>query len=151
MAGKLTRDALMARAAGMTREELLGLVGDLATDFETANRIANTQATAFGWCAEYEDRVNKYNEEFIVLKMDGRGKRMGNVRNVFAARRLAMGHVMSTCGRLGIELPEGSPAGVVRDHKALDDAHDKLVEQLTSPDPAENPQPFAPPGTPNPL
>lgn len=135
----LTRDELLVRAAGMTREELLGLVADLSADFEQANRIANTQATAFGWCGEYEDRVAGYNKDFKVLKMRGRvpdGSRM-TTRNVFAARRLIMGHVMSTCERHGIELPEGAWGGVVRDHKALDDAHGKLVEKLTAPDRSE--------------
>ena len=41
-------------------------------DWETLNRILNTQATAFGWCDEYEERVAKYNDEFQVLKLQGR-------------------------------------------------------------------------------
>jgi hypothetical protein len=151
----LTREDLLSQAADMTREELLDLVADLSADFVHANRIANTQATAFGWCAEYEDRVQKYNEEFKVLKMDGRGKRMGNARNVFAARRLSMGHVMSTCERLGVKLPEGAAwGGVVREPKELDTAHDELSQRLNAEapqDPAETPQPVAPTGTPSPL
>lgn len=136
MASELSRerDELLSRATAMTREELLVLVTDLADDFVQANRIANTQATAFGWCSEYEERVDGYNKDFKVLKMQGRtpkGSRP-SVRNVFAARRLVMGHVMSTCERHGIALPEGAWGGVVRDHKALEEAHDQLIEKLES-------------------
>lgn len=133
MASELTaaRDELIGRAVNMTREELLSLVIDLADDFVQANRIANTQATAFGWCNEYEERVEGYNKDFKVLKMSGRGPRT-SVRNVFAARRLIMGHVMSTCERHGITLPEGAWGGVVRDHKALEAAHAELAAKLES-------------------
>lgn len=133
MASELTdqRNDLVVRATNMTREELLQLVADLADDFVQANRIANTQATAFGWCNEYEERVEGYNRDFKVLKMRGRGPRT-SVRNVFAARRLVMGHVMSTCEKHGITLPEGAWGGVVRDHKALEAAHDQLIEKLDS-------------------
>jgi hypothetical protein len=136
MASNLTqqRDELVARAASMTREELVALVTDLADDFVQANRIANTQATAFGWCAEYEERLDGYNRDFKVLEMQGRTPKGArpSVRNVFAARRLVMGQVMSTCERLGVALPDGAWGGVVRDHKALESAHDQLVEKLDS-------------------
>lgn len=101
-------------------------------DWETLNRILNTQATAFGWCAEYEERMEKYNDEFLVLHLEGRVPKGTPItaRNAFAARRLIMGHVISTCERFGIELPEGCWGGVVRDHRALAAAHDQLIERI---------------------
>lgn len=128
----LTREQLIQRARSMTADELVELVDRLAGDLETAERIMNTQATAFGWCGEYEERVDKYNNDFDVFSMDGRlpqGRRL-STRNAFAARRMIMGHIISTCARHGIDLPEGAYGGVVRDHRALDDAHEVLLKTL---------------------
>lgn len=123
----------MASLDGMTREELIALVEDQRRDWETMNEFINTQATMFGWCDEYEERVLKYNRDFKVLKAHGRvpeGKRV-SVRNAFAARRLVMGHVINTLSQHGIELPDGALCGVVRDHKALNAAHEQIAQQFS--------------------
>lgn len=124
----------MASDDGLTRDELLALVADMRHDWAAMNRFINTQATAFGWCDEYEERLYKYNTEFRVFKADGRvpeGARIMH-RNAYAARRLTMGHVMSVFEKIGIELPTSAWAGVVRDHVALEAAKDALVERLTA-------------------
>jgi hypothetical protein len=113
----------------LTREELIELVEAMRDDWHTLNTILNTQATAFGWCGEYEERVDGYNKETRVLKMVGRGNRL-SVRNAYAARRLVMGHVMTTLERHGIELPKEAWGGVVRDYKALANSHEQLIERL---------------------
>jgi hypothetical protein len=41
-----------------------------------------------------------------------------------------MGHIMSTFEKYGIDMPEVAWGGVVRDHKALEAAHDQLLEKL---------------------
>jgi hypothetical protein len=117
---------------GLTREQLLRLVEDQRHDFETLNQILNTQATAFGWCDEYEERIEKYNREFRVSRVVGRFPEGTAVtaRNAYAARRLIMGHVINTLQRYGIAVPDGCWGGVVRDHKALAAAHDTLIEHL---------------------
>lgn len=122
----------MASDDGMTRDELLQLVDDQRADWETLNRILNAQATAFGWCGEYEERMERYNDETKVLKMRGRTPKGTpvSVRNAYAARRLIMGHVISTFERFGIGLPDDCLSGVVRDHRALGAAHDTLLEHL---------------------
>jgi hypothetical protein len=125
----------MADIDGLTRDELIQLIDDMNQDWGTLNRILNTQATAFGWCSEYEERVKKYNAETKVLKMHGRfpdGTQV-TVRNAYAARRLVMGHVINTLQRFGIDIPDGCWGGVVRDHRALDDAHNMLIEHLEAP------------------
>lgn len=131
----------MASDDGLTRDELLVLVEEqqieidnMRHDWAAMNRFVNTQATAFGWCDEYEERLYKHNSEFIVLKAHGRVPEGARVmsRNVYAARRLTMGHVMSIFERLGIELPTEAWAGVVRDPKALEAAKDVLIERLAA-------------------
>lgn len=122
----------MASDDGMTLDELQQLVDDMRSDWETFNRILNTQATAFGWCGEYEERMQLYNAETKVLKMHGRvpkGTQI-SVRNAFAARRIIMGHIISTFQRYGLELPENCWGGVVRDHRALADSYAALVDHL---------------------
>ena len=124
----------MASIDGMTRAELIERIHDMQHDWQKMNDFLTTQATAFGWCDEYEERLYKYNDSFRVLRAHGRvpeGKRV-SVRNAFAARRLIMGHVINTLGHYGIELPEGAWGGVVRDHKALAAAHEELVEHLST-------------------
>lgn len=123
----------MASDDALTRDELLALVADMRHDWAAMNRFVNTQATAFGWCDEYEERLYKHNCEFIVFKAEGRvpeGARIMH-RNAYAARRMSMGHVMSVFERLGITLPTTAFAGVVRDHIALDAAKDELIKRLS--------------------
>jgi hypothetical protein len=122
----LTRDELQQ----LTHEELLDVVDDMLEDWEHANRFLNTQATAFGWCYEYEDRIERYNPEFKVLKLRGRPGQRISVRQAFSARRGIMGHIMSTFEKYGIDMPEVAWGGVVRDHKALEAAHDQLLDKL---------------------
>lgn len=151
----------MANLDGMTRDELIALVEDMRHDWDLMNEFINTQATMFGWCDEYEERLLKYNPSFRVLQAHGRypdGKRV-SVRNAFAARRLVMAHVVNTLSQHGIELPEGALCGVVRDHKALNAAHEKLAAHLRSAEeieeedvtPVEMPLSFMSPGTDTPL
>ena len=117
---------------GMSREELLELIADMRHDWAFFNQILNTMANSFGWCAEFEDRMNAYNSEMKVLQMRGRadaGKRV-STRNAYAARRMSMGHIMTTCQRLGVGLPDVGRQGIVADHEALDAARDALAERL---------------------
>lgn len=134
----------MASHDGMTRAELIELINDMRDDWATFNRILNTQATAFGWCGEYEERMEQYNTETKVLKMQGRvpkGKSV-STRNAYAARRLIMGHAMTTFQRLGMDPPEdGLDGRVASDHRALAKSHDTLVAQLfKQPSKHEEPQ-----------
>jgi hypothetical protein len=119
----------------LTHDELIQLVEYQRHDWDLMNEFINAQATMFGWCDEYEERLLKYNPSFKVLKAHGRvpeGKRV-SVRNAFSARRLVMAHVVNTLAHYGIELPDGALCGVVRDHRALADAHEQLIEHLRSP------------------
>lgn len=125
----------MASLDGLTKAELIALVEDMRDDWRTMNDFMNTTATAFGWCDEYEERIYKYNDSFKVMAVVGRvpeGKRV-SVRNAYAARRLAMGHVINTLADHGITLPDDALCGVVRDHKALAAAHENITRRLTPP------------------
>lgn len=127
-------------ASQLTREELEQLVAELQQrvedqqyDWNLMNEFLCVQATMMGWCDEFEERIQKYNKDFRVLKAYGRvpeGQRV-SVRNAFAARRLVMGHVINTLSRYGIHLPGEALCGVVRDHQALARAHDQLTAHLS--------------------
>lgn len=121
----------MASDDGLTRGELAQLVMDLRHDLDLLNQIMNTQATAFGWCDEYEERIEKYNAEFRAFVFQRRAAKGVQItaRNAFAARRLATGHLISTLQKYGIEPPDWG-YGVVRDHRKLDKAHQQLVERI---------------------
>jgi hypothetical protein len=58
-----------------TREQLLAVVDQMQRDWVTLNTFLNATACSFGWCEEYEERLDVYNGYFEVLKLEPRPRR----------------------------------------------------------------------------
>jgi hypothetical protein len=56
-----------------TRAQLIGLIEQMAQDWQTLNLIHNRRAEGNGWCPEYEDNQRNHNRKLMVLQLYGRG------------------------------------------------------------------------------
>lgn len=78
--GRINKDLFpnkVRKADKLTRNELLVLVDEMATDFQMVNTIYNGRARANHWCWEYEMRQNQYNIRLKVLKLLHRSENGG--------------------------------------------------------------------------
>jgi hypothetical protein len=65
-----------------TREQLLATIATMQRDWVMLNAILNATAKYFDWCSEYEGRLDRYNNQFELLRLEGReGRWHGNTRD----------------------------------------------------------------------
>lgn len=53
-------------------DTLLNVIGAMQEDWQKLNRFYNATAMRYGWCSDWEERIRRYNNEFRVLKLQGR-------------------------------------------------------------------------------
>jgi hypothetical protein len=58
-----------------TRQQLFDLIEKMQRDWVQLNVYMNGTAVAHSWCGSYEDRQQRYNQGFEVLKLQGRPDR----------------------------------------------------------------------------
>jgi hypothetical protein len=56
----------------MKKDELVVLITRMAEDFRMLNAIHNNRADDHGWCGEYEERQERYNEKLHVFRLAAR-------------------------------------------------------------------------------
>lgn len=55
--------------------QLLHLIEHMQRDWVVLNEILNATARYYSWCGDWEERVRRYNDQFNVLKLEGRTER----------------------------------------------------------------------------
>jgi hypothetical protein len=52
-----------------TREELIAIISEMEMDWRLLNVFLNRTADQYDWCSDYEERLRRYNEYFVVLSL----------------------------------------------------------------------------------
>jgi hypothetical protein len=52
-----------------TREQLMAQIREMEMDWRLLNLFLNRTADQYEWCSDYEERLRKYNEYFVVLAL----------------------------------------------------------------------------------